>query len=89
MALTGRRGRAGEQLAAAYLELAGCAILERNVRIAGVEVDLVADDNDTVLVVEVKTRARNDWGGAAQAVDHVKCERLRRAARALTQRGAR
>ena len=89
MALTGHRGRAGERLAAAYLELAGCAILECNTRYAGVEVELVADERGTVVVVEVKTRARNDWGGAALAVDHVKRERLRRAARSLAQRGAR
>ena len=88
MALTGRRGHAGELVAAAYLELAGCAILESNVRIAGVEVDLIAGEGNTWVVVEVKTRARNDWGGAALAVDHAKRERLRRAARALAQRGA-
>ena len=89
MALSVGRGRAGERLAAEYLELTGCVILDRNVRLAGVEVDLVADERGTVLLIEVKTRARNDWGGAALAVDHGKRERLRRAARALTQRGAR
>jgi putative endonuclease len=89
MALTGARGRAGEAIAAAYLEWCGLAIVERNTRLAGVEVDLVADDRGTVVVVEVKTRGRHDWGGAAMAVDHVKRGRLRRAAHALEQRGAR
>lgn len=89
MALTGARGRAGERIAAAYLELSGLVVVERNTRLAGVEVDLIADDRGTVVVVEVKTRGRNDWGGAALAVDHVKRQRLRRAARALEQRGAR
>ena len=87
MAFKDVRGRAGESLAAAYLELTGSRLTERNVRIAGVEIDLVADDRGTMVLVEVKTRARNDWGGAALAIDARKRERLRRAARACEQRG--
>ena len=87
MATTLRAGDAGERLAAAYLELAGCAVLERNRRIAGVEIDLIAADGTTRVLVEVKYRGRSDWGGAAAAVDRAKRERLRRAARALEQEG--
>jgi putative endonuclease len=76
-------GRAGEALAAAYLEIAGLEVLDRNVRLAGVEVDLVAREGRTRVVVEVKLRGRSDYGGAAAAVDGRKRERLRRAARAL------
>lgn len=89
MAFKDVRGRAGESLAAAYLELAGFQVTHRNVRLAGVEVDLVAAERDTVVVVEVKTRAQNDWGGAVLAIDHRKRERLRRAATALTRGAAR
>ena len=88
MSMTGMRGRAGETLAAAYLELIGYAIVERNVRLAGVEIDLLARDASAQVVVEVKMRGRSDFGGAAMAVDHAKCWRLRRAARALAQSGA-
>ena len=87
MGITQRTGDAGERLAAAYLELAGCTVLEHNRRIAGVEVDLVAAEGATRVLVEVKYRSRADWGGAAAAVDHAKRERLRRAARALQQQG--
>jgi putative endonuclease len=82
-----RRGAAGEALAAAYFELLGCEVLGRNQKLAGVEVDLVVADGATRVLVEVKLRGRADFGGAAQAVDHVKRERLKRAARSLEGSG--
>ena len=80
MARSQLRGHAGEALAAAYLELVGYTIEAHNVRVGGVEVDLVADDRHTRVLVEVKLRSRSDYGGAALAVDRAKRERLRRAA---------
>lgn len=89
MGWTQARGRAGEALAIAYLELAGCPVTGRNVRIAGVEVDALARDGPALVVVEVKVRGRTDFGGAVGAIDHLKRARLRRAALALQQSGAR
>jgi putative endonuclease len=83
MGLARTRGRAGEALAAAYLELAGLEVTRRNARLAGVEVDLVAREGRARVVVEVKLRNRPDYGGAAEAVDERKRARLRRAALAL------
>jgi putative endonuclease len=83
MASTRSRGRAGEALAAAYLELVGCEIEARNLTLAGVEVDLVARDGATRVLVEVKLRGRSDYGGAALAVNGGKRTRLRRAAASL------
>ena len=77
------RGRAGETLAAAYLEIAGLTVVARNTRIAGVEVDLIAVERDTQVLVEVKLRSRDDYGGAEQAVGRDKRLRLMRAARSL------
>jgi putative endonuclease len=82
------RGARGESLAAAWLDLAGLQVIGRNVRLGGVEVDLVARDGDTHVVVEVKLRGRADYGGAALAVNGLKRARLARAARALEQSGA-
>jgi len=76
-------------IAAAYLELVGYVIEARNVRVAGVEIDIVASDGRTRALVEVKLRSRADYGGAALAVDRAKRERLRRAAHVLAQEGAR
>ena len=83
------RGRAGEVLAAAYLELVGCRLVARNVRLGGVEVDLVVDDGSSRVLVEVRLRSREDYGGAAATLDHLKRQRLVRAARVLEQQGER
>ncbi len=83
------RGRAGEALAAAYMELVGCRVVARNARPGGVEVDLVVDDAGVTVIVEVRLRTRGDYGGAAATVDRRKQERLARAAHALEQQGAR
>ena len=81
------RGRAGEALAAAYMELIGCRLVARNALLGGVEVDLVVDDGPVRVLVEVRVRARADFGGAAATVDTLKRRRLVRAARALEQQG--
>jgi putative endonuclease len=86
MSVAGDRGAAAEAMAASYFELIGCGIEARNVRLDGVEVDLVAQEGGTRVLVEVKCRGRSDFGGAALAVDHRKRFRLLRAAAAL-QRG--
>ncbi len=88
MGIAQDRGRAGESLALAYLELVGCRPIARNVRLAGVEVDVVVGDGPTRVLVEVRTRTRGDFGGAAATVDGRKRERLVRAALALAQQGA-
>lgn len=87
MGVTQSRGAAGEALAAAYLELAGYEVVGRNLRLCGVEVDLLASDGATRVMVEAKYRGRSDYGGAALAVNHAKRVRLLRAARALAAEG--
>ena len=51
-------GRRGEDLAARHLEKRGCKVVGRNVVNRIGELDLVALEGQTVLVVEVKTRSR-------------------------------
>ena len=53
-------GRAGERASARFLRRAGYTILDRNVRVAPGEADLVclAPDRSTIVLVEVKTRRR-------------------------------
>jgi len=71
MGNTGLRGRAAETMAAAYLELAGLQILERNAQLGGVEIDLLALEKRVHVVVEVKYRSRSDFGGGLGAIDAV------------------
>jgi putative endonuclease len=80
------RGRRAEALAAAYLGLLGFRVRETNLRVGGVEVDLLVEDGDTDVLVEVKLRSRSDFGGAVHAVDRAKLARLARAVQALHSR---
>lgn len=49
-------GRCGEDVAAAYLAQRGFEIVERNWRCSFGEVDIIAVDDDELVMVEVKTR---------------------------------
>ena len=84
---TRSRGQAGEERAEAHLLRAGLEILERNVTLAGAEVDIVAADRDargelTVVFVEVRSRADDRCGHPFETVDARKQARVRRAATA-------
>jgi putative endonuclease len=60
-------GRLGERLAASHLERLGFAILARNARTRYGEIDLIAFDGHTLVIVEVKTRrARRRWRLSAE-----------------------
>ena len=72
----------GERLAAEHLARAGYRIVARNVRAAGVEIDVVAERRGLVVFVEVKTRRTRGFGAPEEAVDPAKCARLVRGARA-------
>ncbi|MBR6624776.1 MAG: YraN family protein, partial [Mailhella sp.] len=52
-----RTGAEGEDAAAAHLCRLGWKILDRNWRSRHLELDIVAEERDTVVFVEVKTRA--------------------------------
>lgn len=49
-------GPLGEETVALYLKKEGFSILERNYRIRGGEIDIIARKNDLIAFVEVKTR---------------------------------
>ena len=76
-----RTGRAGEDAAAALLQSMGWIILDRNWRSGHLELDLVCREGDTLVFVEVKTRARGGMQSPVEALTPVKQERLVRAAR--------
>src|SRR5712692_8858344 len=76
-----RRGVRGEKLACRYLKRNGYKILFRNFRgRSGGEIDVVCRDNDTLVFVEVKTRAAEDFGRPFFAVDRAKQKRISRGA---------
>lgn len=73
-------GRAGEELAADHLVARGWQIVERNLRLAQGELDIVALDHATLVFVEVKTRRSFVAGVPQAAVTAAKLRRLRRLA---------
>jgi putative endonuclease len=75
-------GRRGEQLAAEYLERAGLRILDRNWRCGIGELDIVALEQQVLVVCEVKTRSGLGYGSPIEAVSLNKRLRLRRLAAA-------
>ena len=79
-------GRRGEDAAARYLTSRGYRLFARNLRLAGVEVDLVAEKGEWIVFVEVKSRRRDDRGDPLEFVDRRKQRRLIRAARVFCAR---
>jgi putative endonuclease len=74
------RGQAAEDAAVAYLTALGMRVVERNVRFALGEIDVVCRDGDAWVFVEVNCR-RPQWGdGPAEAVAWQKRQRLVRLA---------
>jgi len=61
-------GARGEKLAASLLRQKGYKILERNFRCRLGEIDIVAQDGDTLVFVEVKTRWSEKFGPPEEAV---------------------
>lgn len=64
-------------------------MLERNLRCKGGELDLVCLDHGVLTIVEVRQRARGNFGGAPASVNRRKQRKIIRAARFfLLQRAA-
>jgi len=61
-------GKLGENLACAALKQRGYAIIATRYRTRIGEIDVIARDGDTTVFVEVKSRAGDEFGGAAAAV---------------------
>lgn len=61
-------GRTGERLAADALTRQGYRILEKNFRCRYGEIDLIAEQQEDLVFVEVKTRRGEAWGRPEEAV---------------------
>lgn len=76
-----RRGVSAEEECTRYLQAKGYHILGQRVRTAGGEIDIVAVQGDTLVIVEVKARATADQG--LYAITPQKQRRLAEATGAL------
>jgi len=86
--VTDRRGLGlrGENLAALHLERGGLTVIERNVRLPGGELDLIARDVDDLVFVEVKTRIGDESTAPDLSVTSAKLNRIERLAEAYLAR---
>jgi putative endonuclease len=78
-------GNWGEDRASEYLKTLGYKILERNLRLFCGEIDILAEDRKTIVLVEVKTVSGAGFGEAVELVRYKKQEKLKLLASALTQ----
>ncbi|MCL4366348.1 YraN family protein [Patescibacteria group bacterium] len=81
-----KAGSLGEDLACEYLKKQGYKILERNFRIRGGEIDIVAKDQGTLVFVEVKTRFTHDFGLPVEAMTPWKIKALLKTAKFYVQK---
>jgi len=73
-------GKRGEDIAIKFLKEKGYKIIERNYRCPMGEVDVVAEDKETLVFVEVKTRTSTNFGLPEEAISYRKKQHLSRIA---------
>lgn len=73
-------GNKGEDLACKYLQNRGYTILERNFRIRGGEIDIIAKDRDQIVFVEVKARYSHEYGLPRESITYFKLKALQKSA---------
>ena len=78
-------GRSGEAAAERYCQSKGYKILERNYRLRGGEIDLIASDHGTLVFVEVKTRHSEKFGQGELAVTRHKQDQMSKIALSYIQ----
>lgn len=84
-----RFGRAAEAYAARWLATRGLRVVECGFHCSGGELDIVARDGPTWVIVEVKARTSSRWGTPAESVGFRKRRRIVAATRRLLwERGA-
>jgi putative endonuclease len=78
-----RAGRTAEATVASDLVERGFVIVGTNVRLGRLEIDIVAREGDTVVVVEVRTRGASAWQTGLESVARAKAKRVRAAGERL------
>ena len=84
-ARTKNLGNAGENFAASYLESRGYKIITKNFRVRSAEIDIIAELDDVIIFVEVKTRSSTNHGLPIEAVNFRKQQKIIEAASVFLQ----
>lgn len=83
MVMTKETGNLGENLASAFLKKSGYKIISRNLKNKVGEIDILARQNETIVVVEVKTKSTNQYGEGFEMVNFYKQKKLLQLAKFL------
>jgi len=73
-------GEKGEDLASRYLRKKGYKVLARNYKNRLGEIDIIAEKDNVVVFVEVKTRSGSRFGHPFEAVNKTKRQKLQKVA---------
>lgn len=73
-------GKTGESIALEKLKAIGYRILETNFRTKTGEIDIIAQDNETIVFVEVKSRRTKRFGSAKHSITFDKQRKISMAA---------
>ncbi len=76
MAQHNQLGKLGEQMALDYLIKKGYEIVKKNWYFQKAEIDIIAQKEDVLVCVEVKTRSTNDFGDPQDFIDAKKIKLL-------------
>ena len=79
-------GRVGERKAVKFLKNKGFKILKTNYKSPFGEIDIIAQEKDTIVFVEVKARSGVEYGRPSEAVDKRKQQRYYKIATYYLQR---
>jgi putative endonuclease len=79
------KGATGESAAARLLESTGYKVLHQNWRAGKLEIDIIAENQHSLIFVEVKTRSGNQYGSPLIAVDKAKQKNIIRGAHIFLQ----
>lgn len=73
-------GQLGEEIAVNYLTQKGFKIRERNYRCLLGEIDIIAEDQETLVFIEVRSRRGTHFGLPQETVNWAKQQRIRKIA---------
>ncbi len=73
-------GILGEKLAGDFLGKNGYRIIEKNFRCPVGEVDIIAQQQDTLVFVEVRTKTSRQFGSPEESITRTKMEHMRKVA---------
>ena len=70
------QGKLAEEKACNYLQKQGLKLVDKNYYCRSGEIDLIMQDRQELVFVEVRYRAKNEYGSALESVDQHKIKKL-------------